>query len=725
MAAEHNAINAPLDFWERANSIHNPVGVRPGEGWFLLSAFSVGKLDLNAAQSIVWVDENGSNTFPKYYVRQAIKLGKDGDNQAPYLLKVEDRRCMWRLSTANAQYNVRMPAPSSSTPKSTRYYAATTTSGNLWSWQTLFKDLWDRLFEAGTAPTLGWFPPGDPESLRFLGVPTVDAVEQVLKLCVSDIAFDPVAGTFESFKYGDTQSGLADAKSRLATGTGNRLNCSWVGKKDVNVAYFPEKITVYFHRKQVYHGQYKDTHVTSSFNWEVDPLYSITLNTSIPQAKAGTKIGVFGQPYAEMDWNAAVVNSTELTTYATQLVAKLVARMDVSGERGQWQYQGIASQIKTGSEIHEVIYRDYGDGVGLVTEAREKGDKGMDLDMTGPTENSQPPDLSRISHPLWPNLVQIVKIISGVGGVINADGNYPGEVAIYADGAYKSCEPCWIKLTNLNAPKQQPDDTFIGRLSGVFTTSGDTRPLYLCESAGNTYPLSETYAFGGSGGLGAPGNDPHFGASISDGTTALTSGIVALNFRIGKVMAMTNPWYGLSGQTIVFNTKGIYKATITLKGVLLASSTSRSTIDWSNGPASWKNSGGPSVPQLSYLRSNDPTSVVTVDLWANFSRLVMHEVVGDRVPVVLGFKMHGTNVVSPDAVWATFTGDNDKNETTWGLGTQGQQAFGTATFTFEVSTVGATWDTPVMILDPGSGMTATAEACAIIDLKYCGPNGEW
>jgi hypothetical protein len=121
-------------------------------------------------------------------------------------------------------------------------------------------------------------------------------------------------------------------------------------------------------------------------------------------------------------------------------------------------------------------------------------------DMSDRQGELQTPDLSRRTYPNFPRLPNIVKVdvtegSPSTGDVVapNGSGLFPGFVQRWVAGSINELEACWIRPVDLetgSSPSEssvlslRQDDKYLGRLSGIETVSGDTRPIYLVRSGG-------------------------------------------------------------------------------------------------------------------------------------------------------------------------------------------------------------------------------------------------
>ncbi len=507
--------STPVDFWQRANSYTCPLGAEPGSAWLLMKRRDLDALDPTAFHELKWTDGKRTLTIPSLLIVKSytINLAIAGDKKAARLVEFRDRRHLFRMSSINKQYNVRIPAPSA-TSGTDRYYQESLLASNggfvLWDWQDILDDLFDQLPDPGanqTAvgnPVLSFTPDEPPEGFRFIGENAWDAIHVVLEKIHGASAYDPQLDAVPP--YIDTtaiQPNLVNPLNALS----NRLMYDYDADdpaRDYTLAKFPETVRVLFNRRELYHGIEKDT--VQIGNWEMEPVVSKDFATGIAGVHSGSVLRVWDDLLAEFDSDGTNSNSMDLQTRADVVGGNI--KNTLTFERMRRMYSGLVD-IVTGSEISEIVWRDYGDETGLVTEIKhlsEHDEVFGELDGASINEHLRPPDLARATHPLWPRLSQPVRVDDGsspgeTGKMLspNADGLFPGFVRRWANGGWIDLDACWIRPVDLQGDNENTVgdlkqlDTLIGRLSGVETSEGSTLPVYLVRegtgSSGKGLPI--------------------------------------------------------------------------------------------------------------------------------------------------------------------------------------------------------------------------------------------
>jgi len=499
--AERNG--TPQGFVGKANSFTCPRGKEPGEAWLLMVDRDYQDLSVSSLHELLWAEGGQKLTVPSLLIDSShvLNAGKRSDDKRLRLLKCVDKRRIFQNSSISQQYNVRIPAPST-TSGTGLYYTDSLDSASLWTWQTMVTDIWNNMSSTyrGTAPTLADTPDGTPEGFRFVGVSAWDALFVVLGKLQMTVAYDPIADSFTIVDSGLSQEGLAKAKTDAA----NTLVYDF--DPEVNTPLTePATIRVFFPRREVAHGIEIDS--ADSSNWENTPYVSKDTASGISDAAAGTIVAIWDDLQALVDASGSNTNSAALVTRAAEVADDYASRVSVSDNRDKLLYAGITTTMLPGEEVREVKWRDYGDGDGLITEVTQGPDGESPLVSCSGNAPSSPwpitehlatPDLSRNTHPLYPRVSQHVQAddgatASGEDLTANASGLYPGFVRRWAEGAWSTLDACWIRPSDLNSDgveatvvtiKQK--DRFIGRLSGVETDSADTRPVYLVRNGGTS-----------------------------------------------------------------------------------------------------------------------------------------------------------------------------------------------------------------------------------------------
>jgi hypothetical protein len=356
--------------------------MEPGSAWFLVSRIDGDSIDPNTLQNIVWTEQppGGSptaTTFKNYVLHKAILVAKDGDEKAPYLVEFRDKRQIFKLTAVNKEYNVRRTSRQGDSGTTDLYYDNSRDSGSDWTWQTMFADLWGNLPSAiaGTAPTLttsGYVPSNEPENFRFHGS-AWDAIGVVLEATQNVLCYDPIADTFTVQRIGAAQTNLTTAKSILSSQSRRLLDDT--PRTDLNLSVAPEKIRFYFPKRLELEYSLFDTAANAHL---VAPYHTIEKTTSLTGAQAGTIMSYRTNFIAEIDADGSTVNnSATLDTLADEMMAKIKDRINLGSENGVVIYSGIvtgasgfgsSNNLRPGCEVHEMVWRDYGDDLGCVTE---------------------------------------------------------------------------------------------------------------------------------------------------------------------------------------------------------------------------------------------------------------------------------------------------------------------------------------------------------------------
>ncbi len=284
-AAQDNA--TPFDFWQRANSYSCPLGAEPGSAWLLMLRNDLDKLDGNTSHQLKWVDGKRTLTIASLVIVKSsvMNLALAGDKKAACLVEFQDeRRILKKFSSINSQYNVRIPAPST-TSGAGLYYTDSIDTSVVWTWQTMLDDIWENLPGAavGSGPALPYTPDGTPDGWRWIGESAWDALHEVLAKVNCTTAYNPILDTHSYIRLGTTQAGLAASLTSLK----NRLMYDYDPGQDNQLANMPATVRVFFQRRELYHGIERDT--PDGSNWEMAPAVSKDRATSITGATTGTR----------------------------------------------------------------------------------------------------------------------------------------------------------------------------------------------------------------------------------------------------------------------------------------------------------------------------------------------------------------------------------------------------------------------------------------------------
>lgn len=480
------------------------------------------------------------------------------DDNSLYLVEfVDERYFLAKFSSINKQYNIRNPAKQADNRdlavnfyRDTLKYAdgAAEDAGTVWTWKQMIEDIWGEMTLAGTltvnlSQSTGTddIPTKKPENFHFNGVTAWDALHHVLEQIGATLVFNPTNTTYTIETLRKRQSKLSDTKAnettrqRITTESGKAsqtlnlkgLDARRVFDYEVNqfsTAILPEKFNVYFRRQERYQGTESDIDYqrTEAKSFSPNAVYlkqvsvtSVDLGSVDPwptmHVITGTEEPVwhyepaFFRPDGELLDNDEAEEDQRTYIVAHDLVKGIVFDR-LADHCGKCIYSGIPSIVLPGIELETVVWRDYGDALGLVTEAmttpgpteavpavpNEWGwsasvsgwsggiSRGLTADLGGARfpsrENTQPINFGQHTYPIYPQPMQFVMIVSessddeetdppgnptpvadcGVGKVIGLSANtLPGVVVrLDPDTAANSGQYVWnvANSSNLNKP---------------------------------------------------------------------------------------------------------------------------------------------------------------------------------------------------------------------------------------------------------------------------------
>jgi hypothetical protein len=363
---DNHRIGAPIEFYGRANSFRSEIGKKPGVAWILVPKTTndvIAGTNKNDLHRITWKDSAnpfGDTEFENLVLVQSTCMGLDGDHKAPYLLELRDIRQMLQGSGGvTSRYNISdaMPVGTYSTLK--RFVPATLNGGFRWTWQEMFEEIWGDLPAiAGAAPSLPWTPPHDPENWRFNGQNAWDAIHLILDACQSAILCDPYTGELSVIALGDPQNGLAAKIDALRD---DRL-IDWQAAELLARAHWPETVRVMFR------GRVRTPNSVEQLDLAWQEWRSIDNPTGLADAESGRVVTVHSDLFDERDNESNTLNQTDLDATALAITERVTARSSVSGEAFRAEYPGIVTSVELGTQIHRIVWRDYGDDDGTRTE---------------------------------------------------------------------------------------------------------------------------------------------------------------------------------------------------------------------------------------------------------------------------------------------------------------------------------------------------------------------
>ena len=336
-----------------------------------------------------------------------------------------------------------------------------------------------------------------PEGWQFIGVSAWEAYHQVLERLGCAFALDPTrTRTPRVFRRGKADSALAPAEARYR----DRLLVDDELIEGTR-AKVPSKVRVVFHIDHEHYGTEQTTRPTT-VNPATDAVHVIDVLD--PDATTGVQPDSVALLYddlpALLSYLGSISNSSALQARADERAADFYRQLRSGGALKHKTYSGIINDAAflPGNRLAGVAWYDFGDG--LKTEivhhppSVRVDDRGQWCGPEGPSEHLQPPDLGRKSFPLYPPLTQLVK----VEGTSATTDIYDGSVqrfdprgSAYDDTKFSVLEDCWVRPTP-TSPAPANNTYYVGRLNGVATIGGTTRPLYV---------VGNVNAGGGGGGL--------------------------------------------------------------------------------------------------------------------------------------------------------------------------------------------------------------------------------
>jgi len=448
LADAANEQGFPADFWGRANSIHLPIGFEPGTAYLVVPRATMDAINADGLHTLTWqMSRDGTTTTTTFYnwvLCDSRIQGIDGDEKAAYLLTLRDaRQILKHASLINQGYNVSVPTPCGSDVGSggtfgcdKRYLPETLNSGSPWTWQEILADLWARLPAAlgWSCPVLPWSPPHLPDSWRFHGIQVWQAIQMLMDACQTTVM--PAAGgaSWTCVNFGTAQAtSWAALAPRLLRDEKPKDPCRCMLPESIRVT-FPARLC-------------DPCRWDTPSAWEDEPVYmSAAYATGQTCSENSSELGVRYDLIAEYVCDGTVANQVDLETAAAAIAARIATRMSVARDLAK-DHSGICHEVTLGSGVHEIVYRDYGDDNGCITEAYGYQTWGLPREAwTKPVRDY--PDCDRS---IWVQAIDCLQL--GQGGLVNvvryssADDAWVSDAEACADGTgtVQVCDPnCWL-----------------------------------------------------------------------------------------------------------------------------------------------------------------------------------------------------------------------------------------------------------------------------------------
>ncbi len=210
LAVDHcRRFNLSTSWVGRANRFTNPLGVRSGMGAVLLTRAALDDIDLTTPHDLVLRVGGDRVRVRNLHIGDTTCLtpSAPGSKNAIHLVPLFDRRNLFRLTSLNRGFNMRL------TPLAP-YTTNTTNAGTAYTWSQVWAILWQVLIDnvdgmpAGV-PALPEEPQGTPENFHFFGVSAADAIERFLARAGFELAWDHEADTYSVVAVGADQANLA------------------------------------------------------------------------------------------------------------------------------------------------------------------------------------------------------------------------------------------------------------------------------------------------------------------------------------------------------------------------------------------------------------------------------------------------------------------------------------------------------------------------------------
>lgn len=322
----------PTDWLALATSATIPTMDEPGRAFFLMARKDVQSLSVTAEHILDLTDWNKTYTLKRWTIDRAdIVVAGMADDNSVMLVQAYDRRGRMLKSAFSAAYNLRVDGS---------YVSSTLNGSSPWSWSGMLSNLWSKIPDAGSAPSLPFTPSGTPEGFDFYGHSSAFmAYCEILRRIACVLVYDPIADAFTVEQAGATDAGFttftnASKAEKLFdshTVEGNRI---------------PANLKVYFRRSpRPKNGD--------------DPYYEVS--SAVSGGNAGT-VAVFDELFA-LGVSGTPSNAAALTTRATERASDLARRLGTDRLsrtlRGVWP----TAPAALGGKATALEIRDHGGGL--------------------------------------------------------------------------------------------------------------------------------------------------------------------------------------------------------------------------------------------------------------------------------------------------------------------------------------------------------------------------
>ena len=543
-----------------ANSIENPAGREPAIASLIVLWSEANQYFLSGNTQVTIDVLDGTSSLGSctmWLCGDPVPLvfpSKWPDVQpAPVMLRFADSRYIARMSDVDRAYNLIMPtgvSTNSGGHLSTRndYAYATTNSGTAYTVKEVVDDLFSKCCKpSGATTTMTWDSTSNTISggtcipVRFHAVNAWDALNDVLDYYMLAISHDIFSGQYYIYKpvYGGDQDGSDPttahkshfAKLKTLLDAGETI---YVGRGAESIYFpLPEKIAVYSPSPMDRGNEtpsFRDISSLSVPVWRYEHTCDWTSNTekfiddtvitdSVAAIYDATPVELTTPRYSyasvvDGDFELGSGTPTAAETRAADFAEQFQWQLLASKRSGKVITNG-PSTVPPFNDINTVRIRDYGDGLGLVTEFATVPET---FPMIRLYKEQQPyfrrcmldPDFSRPLELQDMDVMQVVQVwddAEDVNVAVTSTTSYgdmgdifPGRMLRPRGGGDKSTIPsetdfelCWVGISyagdvaNTDADEAYGIDLAtarngqvgLGRLVGKLDVANDVRPFYI------------------------------------------------------------------------------------------------------------------------------------------------------------------------------------------------------------------------------------------------------
>lgn len=333
-------------WWREANCFLCPLGPGPGRGMALMAWEHLSRLDREASHDMVFAGGDTRVALRNLVIGNAYAAacGARGDSAGTFWVEVFDRRALALAAPpVDKAYNVL-------SADGTDYESATKNGGSAWTWAEMVGDIWATNGLLDAFPGLPFTPDGTPEGFVFWGVPSYDALMQVLDRIGCALKLDPLTDTYSIVRISVDDEGTEAA---LARADPVRIWDNYpVEPARLRV---PESVRVFFGKL-----------LTVGDTTGASPYYTLdrtdpTAGGALTGVQAGTMAVIFDDMSAVYDDDGNLTNSAALGTRADERASDYFRRL--REERFSRRYSGAMSGILPGPRVKGTLWADRGGGV--------------------------------------------------------------------------------------------------------------------------------------------------------------------------------------------------------------------------------------------------------------------------------------------------------------------------------------------------------------------------